>query len=478
MKRNEVPFREGTFVILIRTAGVLGKLDLAIQLFHELESDPCLTLNDRVFGAMIDACCKVGDLEKARDYFKRMKEVLGMSSDVVYATMLSGYANRVTQDSSVLSFVDELLVELDKDGLKANVYIYSALMKIYGAVGQFEKVQNLLHEMHDQKVTPDAAVYNTYLTYMGYRLNSRQVNELYQEMKALSVRLDDYTCNLILRVFARSGDPNGALEFIKELEKHGIKSTAITYNTLIHAYINAAKSADSEIRTSDLCHQIYLKMKKSGLRPDRFTYHSLLAACSISGDHTRTLMYLYQMNQAKIKPSAMTYTTLIDLYARHSDPTNRRKYLKTCFSLLKQMERNQVSMDTRVFASMISACAKVKAPDHALKLISRMKAMGLSPDRYIYNSLIRLWTSVKNTEEAFSVFDAMIAEGIIPDVITFTSLFQILSEQNDSVRILKLLERMQEMKVRPNAVTKRVIKRLDKSHISDEIMTKIEQLLT
>lgn len=475
MKRNGIEFREGTFVILIKTAGALGNLDLAIELFREVESSPNLKLNHRVFGAMIDVCVNLGKLEKARNYLSEMKTVLGRTTVIAYTLILSGYAKLLPKDPSVLESVDQLLSKMKSDGLIANVYIYAVLLKIYGTIQQFDKMRELLREMGRLKIKPDAAVCNTVLFYMGSNMTPSEAKRMYLEMVERGVKPDEYTCNLLLRVFAKGGDPIRARAFVHKMKRMGIRITTVTYNSLIQSYITGAKSDTPVRKLSVQCDQVLAELKSCGLKPDLFTYNSLLAACSLCGDHERAVGHLVEMEKQNIKPTATTYTSLIDLYSRYGNPEDRRHYLKSCFALLEQMETNKVPMDTRVFASLINACAQVRDPDQALKLLSRMKSKGLSRDKYIYNSLIRLWTAMKNKEEAFSTFDSMLSKGVKPDVVTFTVMFQMLSEQNDSVNTLKLLERMEEFNLKPNEVTKRVIRRLDKAYLSDEITQKLEQ---
>lgn len=478
MKRNGIEFREGTFVILIKTAGALQNLDLAIELFREVESSSNLELNHRVFGAMIDVCVNLGKLEKARNYLSEMKTVLGRTTVIAYTLILSGYAKLLPKDPSVLESVDQLLSEMKSDGLVANVYIYAVLLKIYGTIGQFDKMRELLREMGKLRIKPDAAICNTVLFYMGNSMTPGEANQMYLEMvEQQGVKPDEYTCNLLLRVFAKGGDSVNARAFVRKMKQMRLKITTITYNTLIQSYISGSKSDTPVRKLSVQCDQLLTEMKNSGLKPDLFTYNSLLAACSLCGDHERAVGYLVDMERQKIKPTATTYTSLIDLYSRYGNPEDRRQYLNSCFALLEQMEMNQVPMDTRVFASLINACAQVRDSDQALKLLSKMKSKGLSRDKYIYNSMIRLWTAMKNTDEAFSTFDTMVAKGVKPDVVTFTVMFQMLSEQNDNVNILKLLERMEEFNLKPNEVTKRVIRRLDKDYLTDEITQKLEQQL-
>ncbi|KAF2749383.1 hypothetical protein M011DRAFT_419651 [Sporormia fimetaria CBS 119925] len=130
-------------------------------------------------------------------------------------------------------------------------------------------------------------------------------------------------------------------------------------------------------------------------------------------------------SQFSIRPDAITYNTLIQLYLSGSD-------YQTVFKLLNQMEADGIEADMATYTMLIrsafenqsfSGLAAEEQAQRVMEIFDELESGGLELNRYLYSSTIdRLLKQYSNFEAVRAVMEHMISRGLKPNHHIFTPL--------------------------------------------------------
>ncbi|KAI4632704.1 hypothetical protein J4E80_000061 [Alternaria sp. BMP 0032] len=127
----------------------------------------------------------------------------------------------------------------------------------------------------------------------------------------------------------------------------------------------------------------------------------------------------------QIKPDAITYNSLVQLYLRAGDRS-------TAFKILAQMEKDGLEGDAATHTMLISAAfdnqvfdnlTSTQQTERILKILNDLEANGLKMNDYIYATAIdRLLKKYSNFDAMRAVMEHMTSRKFVPSVHVYTSL--------------------------------------------------------
>merc|ERR1719433_783987 len=173
----------------------------------------------------------------------------------------------------MMSYVPELLQEMSRAGVDANLVTYSTIMKGHCQENRIDRALELLEEMKlTMKFRPDEFTYNTLIDGCARSGMYERGIMLLQEMQGNGVRPSAYTLTVIVKLADRAQRPGKAFELCEELsKKYHLSLNVYIYNNLIHACTRA--------RDTDRALNLLDRMLKEKIRPDVRTYTLLLRGC-------------------------------------------------------------------------------------------------------------------------------------------------------------------------------------------------------
>ncbi|KAK4849138.1 hypothetical protein QYF36_021279 [Acer negundo] len=146
----------------------------------------------------------------------------------------------------------------------------------------------------------------------------------------------------------------------------------VSWTTMISAYSN--------VKLNDKALELMVLMLRDGVRPNMFTYSSVLRACD-------SLVSLGQLHCSIIKAGldsdVFVRSALIDIYAKWGE-------LRCALCVFGEM----VTGDSVVWNSIIGAFAQNNDGDGALNLFKRMKRAGFQADQPTLTSVLRACTGL------------------------------------------------------------------------------------
>lgn len=204
---------------------------------------------------MIKTCCRLNELERADALFRDMKK-RGIKPDVVTYTVL---ATRNPKN------IDK---EMKACGVKADVFYYTTMINTYYQLNNEKKARAVAQEMKRGGIVPDVVTY-TALINSYYRLNDqKKAYDLYQEMRRRRIRPDVVTYTVFL-------SHGWELDAKRGMKASGIKRDVHYYTVLIHR-----KCKNGEVEEAE---RMFQEMKESGVEPDVVCYTAIIAGCLRNG---------------------------------------------------------------------------------------------------------------------------------------------------------------------------------------------------
>lgn len=391
-----------------------------------------------VSNAIIDMYCKCGDPREAHRVFSHM-----VCRDIVsWSTLIAGYSQNgmylescelyvrmvnmgLTTNGVVATSVLPALGKLKllrrgkelhsfvlKEGLLSDVVVGSALVDMYANCGSIREPELIFECISDK----DVMVWNSLI--VGYNLvgdfwsafstlrriwvaehrpNSitlvsvlpictqlgalRQGKEIHGYATKSGLGLNASVGNSLIDMYSKCG----FLELGVKVFNQMMVKNVITYNTMISA-CGAHGQGEKGL-------EFYEQMKVAGIRPNKVTFISLLAACSHAGLLDRGwMLYNSMINDYGIEPDMEHYSCMVDLIGRAGDIDGAYKFIT----------RMPVIPDANVLGSLLGACwlhNKVELAELLAEHIFQLNAE--DPGHYVL--LSNLYASGKRWEDMSKV---------------------------------------------------------------------------
>uniref|UniRef100_A0A7S3C4N7 Pentacotripeptide-repeat region of PRORP domain-containing protein n=1 Tax=Haptolina ericina TaxID=156174 RepID=A0A7S3C4N7_9EUKA len=153
---------------------------------------------------------------------------------------------------------------------------------------------------------------------------------------------------------------------------------------------------------------LFAQLRREGLSPDEFSFHSMLKATKPASDPRAALKYYGLMRAEGIQPTAITYSLLATALSTHGLGADAAK--------LARMDERRTGnpLDESCYTTLLRACARVSPPHHAaakreaIWLWSRMQQARMKPlnNPRAVSSLLRCLGNTGDFDRARRLFEA------------------------------------------------------------------------
>ena len=307
--------------------------------------------NEATFGALVTAFAKCNRLDKAEEFLElagRKKYATARSKPGVraYTSYIQRLclARRVDEARKVLF---DGMLRRDKIDVKPNVHTFTAFIdglnySEFETPGSLKEEKKIITEMF--KVLEVMQAVNVKPTTATFNAILKRVSVLFSSNSSVkNKRVDDYARVVIDEVF-------------KKMEEAECSPNLITYNTLIDASVASDRPNDA--------YEWLSRLAESGLKPDQYTY-----------------------------------ATLLKFFALRRDASGTKW-------VLAEIDRLRVRVDVRVYNAAFNALAKSGEIDETVDLIRELESTtGVSPDAASYLVIIDAYAADSKIEDAVRVYE-------------------------------------------------------------------------
>ena len=237
-----------------------------------------------------------------------------------------------------------------------------------------------------------------------------------------------------------------AVSFHQELLNIGSAPSANTFGLYITTIKESTKTFDEATEAVS----IFQQAQSQNVKPTCFLYNALLGKLGKARRIDDCLQYFTEMRQLGVRPSSVTYGTVVNACCRVSDG-------RMAEDLFEEME-SQSNYNARPapYNTLMQFFLNIKHDSaKVLEYYERMKAQGIIPTMHTYKLLIDTYATLDpvNLDAAEGVLQTIRAAGRKPEAVHYASLIHAkgcnLKDMDGAMRIFK--EVMAKREVTPQA---------------------------
>ncbi|KAK7320276.1 hypothetical protein VNO77_29606 [Canavalia gladiata] len=264
-----------------------GDVQLAMKLFDEMPTKDSFT-----WTALVDGLCKCGNVEAARQIFDQMPD----KSLVSWNAMIDGYMKSGKIDLACQQF---------RRMPARNLVSWNTMIAGYQRNGWFFEALKLFEALLEEGLVPShVTILGALSAVSGLAVlgNGRWIHSF---MVKHGFELDGVLGTSLIEMYSKCGSIDGAMTVFKAIANKKLGHwTAIIVGLGMHGLADQAL-------------ELFLEMRRIGMKPHAITFIGVLNACSHAGlvDEGNQIFHM-MINEYKIEPTVEHYGCFIDLLCR------------------------------------------------------------------------------------------------------------------------------------------------------------------
>ncbi|KAL3675360.1 hypothetical protein R1sor_025308 [Riccia sorocarpa] len=259
----------------------------------------------------------------------------------------------------------------------------------------------------------------------------------------------------------------------EDMSNRSPKGKLIRYPTPCLFSWNSAISGYAKGGHGEKALELLKEMQRQGVKPDKFTFVSILNACAAVRDLEQGKLAHEEIIRSGVKLNIFVWNALVDMYIKCGSIDDARRvfdrmcqrdvvswtamisaYLKTgacetALDLFDRMLQQEVEPDRLTFVSVLNACARLKALSQGRRVHELMTCSSYHLNIYVWNALIDMYGKCGSLEEARQVFDKVSPR----DVVTWNTMISAYAKVGRGEEALELFRQMQLEDMKPDKFT-------------------------
>merc|ERR1719324_499197 len=245
-----------------------GRMDDALRLFEEMKTSSGDKLTGSGFAAafasVISGFAQRKECQRAIQCYQEMQAKNVKISVVVYNTLIDACCRVSDMEGAAKLFQDMVAGQCTPD-----LITYSTLIKGYCLCGDMDQGMQLFMLMRKKGITPDAIVFNSLLDGCAKRQMRTLCEQVVRDMAEAGVSPSNHSVSILVKLYGRCRDLDAAFRVFEEMPRdHGFKPNAAVYTCLMSSCI-----ANNQM---DRAMQLHKQMAKERVHCDEKTYSTLL----------------------------------------------------------------------------------------------------------------------------------------------------------------------------------------------------------
>jgi pentatricopeptide repeat protein len=211
------------------------------------------------------------------------------------------------------------------------------------------------------------------------------------------------------------GNRTLAAQFHQELLDMGAAPTANTFGLYITTLKESTKTFDEATEAVKIFH----RAKSEGVEPSSFLYNALIGKLGKARRIDDCLFYFAEMRSLGIRPTSVTYGTIVNALCRVSD----EKFAEELFEEMESMP-NYKARPAPYNSLMQFFLTTKRDKAKVLAYYERMKAKGIQPTNHTYKLLVDTHATLEpvNMPAAEAILDVIRSTGQAPEAVHYSSL--------------------------------------------------------
>ncbi|KAK1422690.1 hypothetical protein QVD17_17976 [Tagetes erecta] len=374
-------------------------------------------------------------------------------------------------------------------GFESDVFVANTLVVVYAKCGEFLDSRRLFDQIPERNIVSWNALFSCYT--QGDKFEQAVV--LFDDMIGSGLRPDEFSLSTIINACTGLRDANLGRKIHGCLVKHGYGSDPFSMNALVDMYSKVGDFEDAvsifdQIRNpdivswnaviagcvlheyNDMAIELLLKMRRSRIKPNMFTFSSALKACSGLGVQDLGQQFHSILIKSDIELDPFLCCGLIDIYSKCGEMEDATRVYNMmpekelialnallcghshnnndieCLSLFATEHRDGIGFNETTLLAILNSAASLQVVNVGEQIHGLSFRTGFQSDPFVINSLIDCYAKCGSVEKARKVFD----ESLIADLATFTSLISAYAQSGQGEEAIKFYLKMQDLELKPD----------------------------
>ncbi|KVH92844.1 Pentatricopeptide repeat-containing protein [Cynara cardunculus var. scolymus] len=222
----------------------LNRAGIALSFYKEIRRSK-ITVNVFTLNIVINAFCQLGELENAVKVFDEMQDM--------------GFNGKTEKGNEVFE-------EMLRNGIKADILTYNALLLGLCNEGKTRKAAYLVKELDKKKLVPNSSTFAALIRGQCARKNPDRALKLYKSMLKSGCRPNEHTLKMLMLCFLQNDDYGGVFDVLKEMLERPVGPDLAVLRKLCKGLSQAWKdrlimNLSNEVDDGRLGHGRYEKVK-------------------------------------------------------------------------------------------------------------------------------------------------------------------------------------------------------------------------
>ncbi|PIA51912.1 hypothetical protein AQUCO_01000051v1 [Aquilegia coerulea] len=376
--------------VVTRTALIAGYVrnsqpELAIEVFNELLEAGAYPTN-YTLAAVLSACSSLYNIKMGKQIHGYIIKYQLESDISIGNSICSLYSKCNCFDYAVKSFgrIPE-----------KNVISWTTMISACGDNGEAQKGLDIFVEMLSENCEPNEFTVTSILSLCCVL----QALEFGKQVHSMSIKLgclsNPPVKNSIMYLYLRSGKTDEAQKMFNAMETVSL----VTWNSMIAGYAQMTdieKDVVTAQHTGTEALNIFLKLSRSSMKPDFFTFSSILTVCSSLVASTQGEQIHAQAIKTGFLSDIVVGSALVNMYNKCGDIEGATK------AFVEMPTRTVIS-----WTSMITGYAQHGRPQQALQLFEDMTLAGERPNKITFVGVFSACSHAGLVDEAMRYFKMM-----------------------------------------------------------------------
>lgn len=350
-------------------------VEMAVRMLNEMKERD-MRPPGKVYEALVELCWNKGDSSSLSQVLSHMKEGL-IFADIVYLGLMDKYDNDGRFKKS-LALGEDLLAR--KEDVREP--FYSKMISLYERNGNLDKCAELFREAIQKRFHP--WIYPS-LFISFHRMGN--VDVCLDLLDAMRVRgsVDGQLYEKMMELQIRSGRIGDATAFVNTMGGLALKPSPTSYHFLIQAW--------SGTNRSDICTQLFNKMRDQGLVPLPNTYDIMLMTYGRKRDMVKCKQLWVEATKViEEKEIGPIYNAMISVYGMVGD-------LRGAVGVWKEASSKGITLIESVYVALINVYNKKGDLKGIAELFEEVVKKGIPHGDKLYTSLFVAFTAHGRVEK-------------------------------------------------------------------------------
>ncbi|KAI8082851.1 uncharacterized protein BX664DRAFT_339216 [Halteromyces radiatus] len=343
-----------------------------------------------------------------------------------YTMIIHGYSK---QSDMVRAM--KWLKRMRRNNISPDVYIYTTLIDGYMRHCNVDKAEQLFKKMMQYSVQPNLVTYNVLMHHSVLKLDMETAVKFWGKLAEAGLQPDVYTYAIFIHGLGDDGLVDEAWRIFDRMKQQGVDINNVVATTLMGIHVKHKDNAYA-VQLFREFFQRHEEKHHHSLIPTQHTRNTLLNAMMGNTDLEKINSY-YQQFQSMVNSNTTTTTTNTNspLWGDHIQPCNNvytyttfmRAYLRRddigmVSQVYQDMIRQKIRPTLVTFSTLMLAHAFVPDPHACENMLKELQTHGIKINVTLYTIVMRAWAKAKQWDQVKRVYEEMKTENIQPNKVT------------------------------------------------------------